>query len=126
MVIGFRKQFVPQILAGIKKHTLRDLDPNHPLRWKPGMKMHQATGVRTKNYNCFNVETYKSYQRAFLLYGDAELRVLIDGRRLDDKEKAFFIKSDGFKNETEFIQWFFPKGEGDKLLTLLHWTDLRY
>lgn len=51
MVIGFKKQFEAPIKAGTKIHTIREDAHN---RWKPGMMMHQATGVRTKYYRCFN------------------------------------------------------------------------
>ncbi len=50
MIIGFKPQFVDPILNGTKIHTIR-LDPYE--RWKPGMKMHMATGVRTKHYKQF-------------------------------------------------------------------------
>ena len=50
MILGFKNQFVPAILDGTKIHTIRK-DPHH--RWKPGMTIQMATGVRTKKYKCF-------------------------------------------------------------------------
>jgi len=50
MVLAFKKRFVEPIKKGVKIHTIREDKTN---RWKSGMKVHAATGVRTKNYNCF-------------------------------------------------------------------------
>ena len=54
MVIGFNKQFPDKITEGTKKHTIRE--DKHD-RWNAGMIMHMATGVRTKNYKCFKVDS---------------------------------------------------------------------
>jgi hypothetical protein len=56
MILGFKTKFPwgettnfrVRILAGIKKTTIRKGN-----RWKPSMKIHFATGVRTKKYNQF-------------------------------------------------------------------------
>ena len=50
MVLGFKEQFVKPILSGDKIHTIR---ADQFDRWYAGRNIHFATGVRTKDYNCF-------------------------------------------------------------------------
>lgn len=50
MILSFKPQFRQKILDGTKIHTIRD-DPND--RWQAGKIIHAATGVMTKNYDCF-------------------------------------------------------------------------
>lgn len=57
MVLGFSEHwnghptnFVEHVLSGRKWHTVRWGN-----RWRPGMSIQFATGVRTKNYRCFHV-----------------------------------------------------------------------
>lgn len=60
MVIGFKEQFVQKILSGEKFHTIRR-DKNN--RWKKGMIMHMATGMRTKKYKQFAQRVCTGTQR---------------------------------------------------------------
>ncbi len=50
MILSFKPQFIQPILSGDKIHTIREDKHN---RWKPGNKIHFATGTRTKHYNQF-------------------------------------------------------------------------
>lgn len=122
MVLGFKKQFVEPILKGSKVHTLRECDI---YRWRVGVIIHMATGIRTKYYQCFKETPFVSSQQVFMTYYD-DLVISVDEMRLSFDDVDIFIKNDGFESEEEFIKWFFPKGNGKSLLTLLHWTDLRY
>lgn len=122
MVIGFKPHFEAPIMRGEKVHTMRDCNI---YKWKPGTVMHMAIGVRTKNYRCFKETPFISCQQVFMTFFD-ELAISVDGKRLSEPMKAQLIKKDGFDSEKDFVKWFFPKGSGKCLLTLLHWTDLRY
>ena len=132
MVIGFNKQFPDKITAGTKKHTIREDVHN---RWHAGMVMHMATGVRTKNYNCFKLDTCKSTQHICIFYdypiGSKRTVVIIDNKYIYDNlcpdlkaivrmnELAF---NDGFDSIESFFEWFNSDFSGK----LIHWTDLRY
>lgn len=122
MVIGFKPHFETPILKGDKVHTMRDCNI---YKWKPGTTMHMATGVRTRNYRCFKETPFVSGQQVFMTFFD-ELIISVDGKRLSIEKTKELIKKDGFESEEQFTKWFFPKGSGKCLLTLLHWTDLKY
>ena len=88
MVIGFHKQFVPLIKSGSKIHTIR-IDKHN--RWKAGMKMHMATGVRTKKYKqfcgtltCIIIQNIQIIYYDSIMYHYAE--VFIDGNKLSEKK----------------------------------------
>lgn len=124
MVLGFNKQFVDPIMQGIKVHTLRD-DPHN--RWKPGVKMHQAVGVRTSSYECFNEAYCESTQQVIMTHTPQRgLEVWVDGKKLDEDTIDTLVKKDGFAQRAAFIDWFFTGKEDDVKKKLLHWTDLRY
>lgn len=173
MVLGFMKQFPwgePTFfrekitLEGIKGfgevdvpftfnrklHTIRAGG-----RWKPGMKLHMATGVRTKQYNQFNkdipeLQKVKSVQRidiflrepdCIAIYIDTELKFT----RCRYAYRPGFLKKnydeDGNGVYTFGESWFqvFLQNDGlteeqffsffKKTLRnsqLIHWTDLKY
>ena len=108
MVIGFNKQFVPLILNGTKIHTIR-IDQHQ--RWKPGMTMHMATGVRTKHYVQFAKETCRSVQAITmggvkLCDGSIRLVVWVDGKALTPVQVLEFTRNDGFDSIDQLREWF--------------------
>lgn len=124
MVIGFKPQFKKPILQGSKKHTIRE-DKND--RWKPGMKIHFATGVRTRLYHQFYEGSCKSTQRINIIYDNIPpmgnvVNVLIDERQISWKELETLAVNDGFEDVSDFLNWFNEDFEGK----IIHWTDLRY
>lgn len=124
MVLGFKPQFKEPILKKKKKHTIRK-DEND--RWKPGMKIHFATGVRTKLYHQFYEGFCKSTQKIQILWDNISLNgefisILIDGRLIDLDEVETLAINDGFEDVSEFLNWFSEDFEGK----IIHWTDLRY
>lgn len=122
MVIGFNKQSKDAILSGEKKHTIREDKHN---RWKPGMKMHMATGVRTKEYNQFYQAVCLSTQEIeIIIKGDRvnDTIVKVDGHMLTGIEILHLIVFDGFNSIAEFLL-FFQNGFKGKII---HWTDLKY
>lgn len=147
MVLGFREyhelhgvkkldnptDFVEKIGKGIKIHTLRE-DRNKV--YKVGTELHMATGVRTKNYFCFNdSHIIRAIQEPVLIVMDEEtglLSIVVSRRKLVHEQKKMFISNDGFDNVDDFIEWFFPRGlNGRRKKTLwsgrlIHWTDYKY
>ncbi|MEZ5017365.1 MAG: hypothetical protein R2800_09960 [Flavipsychrobacter sp.] len=133
MIIGFKEQFKPKILAGTKIHTMREDVHN---RWHKGLKMHMATGVRTANYNCFHVGECTGVQRVFMSY-DWMLHISITGgsgafgyAELYYPEKMELALNDGFDSVDEMEDWFIPILEKEpqqcKYFRLIHWTDFKY
>ena len=122
MVIGFKKQFVPLIKSGKKIHTIRH-DVHQ--RWKAGMTMHMATGVRTKNYKEFAKKKCVSVQFIHIRhYDNIALQwseVIIDGRKLSDTEVVMLARRDGFTKTAEFFKWFNKDFDGK----IIHWKHSR-
>lgn len=134
MVIAFKPQFVTPILNGTKIHTIREDKHN---RWKPGMIMHHATGVRTKNYNCFYRPKLISKQKLKIEWFNFMVYVFIDNKKRvafsivydwsDDGKNGYnfletLAKNDGFSSVEDFLEWFRSGFDG----YILHWTDLKY
>lgn len=122
MVVGFNPRFKEPILSKTKKHTIRE-DPHN--RWKAGMKMHMATGVRTKRYNQFDEQVCVSTQKIEITRNAEYINdvvVKIDGRRLTVGEFQQLAWNDGFDNIVDFCLWF----EGSYAGKIIHWTELRY
>lgn len=121
MVLGFKPQFVPKIIDGTKIHTIRR---DEHRRWQKGVRIHFATGVRTKNYKQFKVGECKFNQHIQI---DASCRAVFLGlngglHRLSDKGIDLLAKNDGFDSAEEFWEWF----NEDFIGTIVHWTDFVY
>lgn len=146
MVIGFKKQFpwkAPTnfqqkilvsrahkgiaILAGIKPkiHTIR-IDSLR--RWKVGMTMHMAHGVRTKNYHCFCKQTLKRIQTINIIHFDGKtyckhwVDIWVDGKLLSPLMVKKLAINDGFDSIADFFKWFDKDFDG----VILHWTNRKY
>lgn len=134
MILSFHPQFIPLILEGKKVHTIRKDALN---RWKPGMKIHVATGARTKHYQQHTVLQCVSTQEIKINhFGDAT-EMIIDGELFgtcfhlglsldtiyewnDCVEEL--ARNDGFKEVEDFFGWFSEDFKGK----IIHWTDLKY
>lgn len=129
MILSFKEQFKDPILKGTKLHTIREDKTN---RWKPGNKIEMATGVRTKNYNCFKKSVCVSTQTIEIKHGriyDVNsgdfllgIRILIDGKELDSLKINGLAKNDGFVDIIHFANWFNTDFYGK----IIHWTHLKY
>lgn len=126
MILGFKKQFKAPIMDGTKIHTIR-LDKN--FRWKPGVKIQMATGIRSKHYQCFKESECSSIQRIFMSF-DYMLNISIGNWELSVYEKEILAKNDGFKDFKEFEDYWYPeliKGEYQSFSgRIIHWTNFRY
>lgn len=143
MILSYKQQFPwnkptnfkRKIKDGDKKHTIR-LDIHN--RWKPGMKIHHAHGVRTPYYDCFLENECISTQKfeirnvnnndfSHTYQFDAThqtffFKVLVDDRELDIAEIDLLASNDGFDSTRDFFRWF-PKSFIGKII---HWTELKY
>lgn len=123
MILSFKDRFVDKILSGTKIHSIR-ADPHR--RWKPGCKIHMATGVRTKKYRCFMESTCVSVQKITIRHNEKW-----SCRRIWIGDYPFFIttltketlaENDGFGSVDDFFKWFNSDFDG----YIIHWTDYEY
>ena len=134
MVLGFKKRypkwmtkggwetfFEDKIEAGIKIHTIRK---GH--RFKPGDKIHAATGVRTKRYRCFNEMECVSVQGITLTpMGKYFPIIKIDDKFVYGDALSMLVKNDGFDDARDLAEWFNLKDESFDG-QIIHWTDFTY
>lgn len=138
MILSFKQDFPwgaptgfeDKILAGKKIHTIR---ADKSDRWQPGLLIHFATGVRTKNYNQFYQDVCYSTQHIEIEpdqprsanpgidFGYSPL-VVVDSRVLDAGEASRLAQNDGFDRWEDFARWFSDPFEGK----LIHWTTIKY
>jgi hypothetical protein len=112
-----------------KRHTIREDKKN---RWKAGMKIHFAIGVRTKFFFQFApIATCKSVQDIEIdyYYGlENDPIVVINGYHFYNEKLGIdrgietLAKNDGFDSVDDFFKWFNKDFTGK----IIHWTDLRY
>jgi len=115
MILSFKPQFVEPILNGSKIHTIRE---DKGKRWTIGKKIHFATGVRTKNYNCFKEGECIGLQKIII----SPAYIEVSGRILNYKEIKRLAINDGFNSVKDFLEWF----DGHFTGIIIHWTDLLY
>jgi hypothetical protein len=132
MILGFKTKFPwgepTRFMNKITKqegywpkiHTLRE-----NFRFKPGMLIHFAINVRTKQYYEFYRDTCKNTQTVIIcnIPGIGIPFIYVDGRRLDIKERELFALNDGFDNLMDFSRWFH---KDIYVLQLTHWTNFKY
>jgi len=156
MLLGFKKSFPDgqpthfkeKILAGLypsgvyaesgfvpKIHTIRN-DPHD--RWKPGMSIQFAHGVRTPNleiwYDSRGEERghVVSTQRILILpIGLVQVEVEGAGgkpKTLNEAETEEMARNDGFDSVEDLIDWFYGEKGRRRIFIgkLIHWTDKRY
>lgn len=123
MILGFKTinpktkeptNFVQKIMDGTKIHSIRQGN-----RWKPGMLIHAATGVRTKNYNRFKMLSVISVQNIVI---HPTGLIMIDGAGLNEYTKSLLATNDGFYSLEDFFLWFDNYCNGQ----IIHWTNYRY
>lgn len=120
MILSFKPEMVKPILKGTKIHSIRR---DYKQRWKAGMKIHFATGVRTKKYNQFKFGICYSVQKITMNLKFGFSNIFVDGKRLDPFALNHLGINDGFKNWDGFIKFF---GLGKFKGIIIHWTDFRY
>jgi hypothetical protein len=126
---GTPTQFEQKILSGTKIHTIRE---DRGYRWRPGMKIHLSTGIRTKHYRCFHETECVSIQPITIKHGPGDqVSVFISGLKFYHQMGALILnfdgmeqlaKNDGFEGVNDFFRWFDKDFQG----RIIHWTDLKY
>jgi len=125
----YREEYIPKI------HSFR-----RGFRWKAGMKIHFATGMRTKKYRCYHEGVCISVQYAVIEINQDNcifIRVhhdynaqIEEFRVLTPEQTMLFAANDGFNSLGEMISWFFPKGYKSRRKAfagdLVHFTDFKY
>ena len=134
MILGFKKKFPwgkpsnfeKKILDGSKIHTFRE---DKRGRWKPGVLIHFATGIRTRFYNCFKKGVCKSTQsiriEKYDTYYGVEgpfYKIYINSEPVFDDVVEKLAKNDGFDSLGDFFKWFNTDFHGK----IIHWTDFKY
>jgi hypothetical protein len=99
--LNFQKQFVPKILSGDKRQTIR-AKRKHPI--KVNDKLYLFTGLRTKNCQ-------RLFDTVCREIKDIEIQkdgiIWLDNDKLSNYEDLNELaQSDGFKNWWEMIDWF--------------------
>lgn len=133
MILGFKQKFPngestmfkELILMGNKIHSIRSGN-----RWRAGMAIHMAYGVRTKNYEQFNkdippLQKCISVQDVHIRFRNGFLSISVDGRELNPFYRQRVIRHDGLTRD-EFINWFLPDIESSFTGQIIHWTHFKY
>ena len=131
MVLGFKVKFPwgeptnfkEKILARTKIHTIRKRG-----RWRAGLQLHMANGVRTIFYNQFNagrrdLSTCTGTQDLEIIYKGPRIRVFIDRKEITYMELLQLAHNDGFDSTADFKRWF---NTTQTDLQIIHWTGFRY
>jgi len=110
-----------EIIIKPKYHSLRLGN-----RWKAGMNIHMAYGVRTKNYQQFNkgipeLEKCVSVQKVEIKWTKTHsgMLIFIDGVNVGGDD---LWRNDGFDSLEQFMLWFNKDFTGQ----IIHWSSLRY
>lgn len=130
MILNFKPEHVPPILAGTKIHSMREDQHN---RWKAGMGIQFYTGARTKNMKKLREDGIcLGLQKVHLYQGSVGIMVVIDGRCLDADEVLVLACNDGFKNTEPWMRFFIPEIPSSISDMnrwhgrIIHWTDKKY
>lgn len=116
-----------------KIHSIREDKRN---RWREGMVIHFAHGIRTKHYNCWHkgvctgVQKVEIYRNSDAYYWEGDTRhrakldlvIKIDGLYLPQERNLEFAINDGFDSLEDFKGWFDKDFKGK----IVHWTGIRY
>ncbi len=116
MILSFKPQFVIPILQNTKVHTIREDKHN---RYGNGRYIQMATGVRTKNYNCFCEAYCISTQKIYINHAR---EIFIDGNIISPIHIIRLALNDGFESVEDFWKWFDKPFQGK----IIHWTDYKY
>lgn len=116
-LLNFKKQFVPAIRSGRKRHTIR-ADRKIPV--KVGDKLYLYCGARTKG--CFKVlpaPVICSRVETIKIHAETSSMVTIDNVPLDYTEREALAYADGFSDWDEMLQ--FWEGRLPFKWQIIHW-----
>lgn len=94
---NFKKQFMPAILSGSKRHTIRSRR-THPD--KPGNTLHLYTGLRQKGSQLLMRVPCTRIEEITITHDGL---INVDGRYLSRREQEELAKADGFVSAREML-----------------------
>lgn len=114
---NFQKRFVPFILSGAKKHTIRATRKNPD---KPGNTLHLYTGLRTKNTQLLmRVSCVKVEEIVIRSLESSMFDVFVDGNELNLDELERLARADGFQSWSDMAA--FWQGRLPFHGQIIHW-----
>lgn len=105
MILGFNPEFVPLILSGAKKQTIREDKKD---RWSSYRKIHFVKNARTAQQEIFAMGIVDQCQPVLIdcLRKQIKLGDKHNGKWLNHEELAKFIVDDGFESIDSFFEFF--------------------
>ena len=143
MILGFKQKFKDgeptnfreKILAGIDKEYSNCYTPKiHSIRkgyrWDAGRIVQMAYGVRTTNYQQFNVgikplQKCISTQFIGMTFNQGHLVITVDTKFLFPSEIEKLIQNDGLTTD-QFMKFFFINNGNEWHGQIVHWTNFKY
>lgn len=123
----FSTQWNDLTIEDNKIHSIRSGD-----RWRTGMLVHMATGIRTKYYKCFAKVVCQSVQNIEICFlNDGQVRIVyVDNIEVFDFMEL--VENDGLTLK-QFQEWFFKSSVYDSNYggqmfrgQIIHWTNKKY
>ena len=106
-LLNFKPRFAPDVESGKKRQTIR---PKRKYPVKRGDKLYLYTGCRTKQARKLGEAICKFTQdieiTCYPYYDVMNLDIILDGQKLNSREKNNLIQNDGFIFENDFIYFF--------------------
>lgn len=120
---NFQERFVPKILSGEKRHTIR-AKRKHPD--KPGNPFHGYVGLRTKQAEKIASGTVTKVEdiRIIEMPGETEhdrVRIIVQGLGLEMDECEVLARADGFDSFADMRK--FWNGRLPFSGDIIHWKD---
>jgi hypothetical protein len=122
MILGFKKEFIDDIMIGRKIHTIRKDSSN---RWREGSKIHFATNISTRDQQTFLVKECTGTEIIEIAPHRDEI-IVSDGVRrymLDRPNRILLANNDGFVDQFDMYLFFDYKNFKGKLI---HWGNFSY
>lgn len=121
MILGFKNEFIPLIVAGTKIHSIRKGN-----RWRVGQVIDFFANVRRPDMYRFRPNAFVVAVQAISLTEFGVIKV--DGRALSGAEKELLAANDGFASLAAMMKFFATHGDRMPPLKaqLIHWTPLTY
>jgi hypothetical protein len=119
---NFKKRFVPMILSGEKRHTIR---AKRARQTRPGEMCHLYTGLRQKGAQllmrtrCTRVEEIQILGGILATLRIRPFVIKVEGIKLSLDECEQLARSDGFKDLAEMVE--FWKGRTPFVGDIIHW-----
>lgn len=122
MTLGFKPEFVPLIMSGMKIHTIRSGQ-----RWRVGQRIQFCTNTSQDELHSFRPDGIVTAVQAIrITEGPGPGTFEVDGRPLPGPELAELARRDGFASPALLLRFFTDHYELPFVGQLVHWTDVRY